>query len=92
MVTVKCYTTSGRRAAIYEGANCVQYRYCVGSEPPASAEADSLKTDISTRSILTLDLGATASEKRLYIYLRWYNTHYPRLAGPWCALQSTLIL
>jgi hypothetical protein len=92
MITVKCYTTSGRRAALCEGANGVQYRYCVGTEPPASAEADGLKGDLSTRAILMLDTGAASRGKELYIYLRWYNTHHPQLAGPWCAPQSTLIL
>ncbi|MBP1639294.1 MAG: hypothetical protein H6Q17_877 [Bacteroidetes bacterium] len=92
MVTVKCYTITGGRAAIYEGGDSVQYLYCVGTEPPVSAEADGLKSGLSTRGILSLDLGSASCGKKLYIYLRWYNTRHPRLAGPWCPLQSTLIL
>jgi len=91
-VTVKCYTTIGRRAGIYSGGNSVQYCYCVGSEPPTSAEAEGLKSSLSTRGILSVDLGAASCGKHLYIYLRWYNMHHPHLAGPWSALQSTLIL
>ena len=60
--------------------------------PPASAEAEGLKAEISTRASFNLDAGSASSGKYLYIYLRWYNTKHPALAGPWSSMNTTLIL
>jgi hypothetical protein len=91
-VSVKCYTSTSQRAGICDGADSVQYLYAVGTTPPASAEAEGLKASISTRATFNLDLETASSGKYLYIYLRWYNTKHPNLAGPWCNLNTTLIL
>lgn len=92
LISVKCYTTTGQRAGIYEDADCVQFLYSVGTTPPASVEADGLKSGLSSKGIFTVDTGASSTGKYLYIYFRWYNTHYPALAGPWSILQTTLIV
>ncbi len=91
-LTVKCYSTTGQRAAIYDGADSVQYTYQVGDTAPASAEVAGLTKELSTKASFTLALGSGSSAKNLYIYFRWYNTKHPELAGPWCSLQTTLIL
>jgi len=92
LVQIKCYTSTGQRAGILDDADTVHYMYAVGTTPPLSADADGLKSGLSTKGIFSLDLGASSSGKYLYIYLRWYDTCYPTLAGPWCALQTTLIV
>ncbi len=92
VVQVKCYTSTGQRAGIYDDADSVQYVYTVGTTPPISADAEGLKSGLSTKGSFQLDLGAASGGKYLYIYFRWYDTHYPKLAGPWCALETTLIL
>lgn len=91
-VAIKCRTTSGERASICEGADCVQYNYMVGTTPPTSADDQALKSGLSTKASFNLVLGAASSEKKLYIYFRWNNTKHPELAGPWSALQTTLIV
>jgi hypothetical protein len=91
-VLVKCYSTTGERACIFDDADSVQFLYIVGDTPPASAEVEGLNRDLSTKATFTLSLGAGKAGKHLYIYFRWYNTKYPALAGPWSVLQTTLIL
>lgn len=91
-IVMKCYTLNGQRAAIYEEADCVQYMYSVGHTPPESAEANGLTKEVSTKAIFTLALGPGSTAKYLYIFYRWYNTRHPELAGPWSAMQTTLIL
>jgi len=92
IITVKCRTASAPRPAIASGANSVQYCYCVGTIPPASAEESSLIKELSTKALFQLELGSGSSAGYLYIYVRWYHTRYPQLAGPWSALFTTLIL
>ena len=91
-VNIKCYSTTGQRSAIYSDADSVQYMYMVADVPPASADAPGLMKEISTRGTFTMALGSGSSAKNLYIYFRWYCTKRPELAGPWSALQTSLIL
>ena len=91
-VNIKCRNLSSERAAIDEGANCVQYAFKVGDTAPVSADAENLRREISTKAFFVLALGPGSSAKNLYIYFRWYNTKHPELAGPWSALMTTLIL
>jgi hypothetical protein len=91
-ITIKCYSTTGERAAIYDDADSVQFVYQVGGTPPVAADVSGLEKDISTKAIFTLALGSSSSAKYLYIYFRWYDTKRPNLAGPWSAMQTTLIL
>jgi len=91
-ILIKCYSLSGKRASIYEGADCVQFLYQTGSTPPASADEDTLKLGLSTKGLFTLPLGPGSSGKNLYIYFRWFNTKHPELAGSWSALQITMIV
>lgn len=88
---VKCYG-KGVRAAILPPANCVQYHYTMGANAPTSAEDENMDMDISTKGSFMLQLGASNEGKRLYIYFRWYNTKHPEIAGPWSAMQTTIIL
>lgn len=91
-VNIKCYTATGARPGICDGADCVQFLYSVGSTPPASAEDNGLKKEISTKGAFNLVLGASSSAQNLYVYFRWYNARRPELAGTWSSMQSTLIL
>jgi hypothetical protein len=91
-VSFKCRNHTGNSASIIDGADCVEYNYCVGGTPPTSADAVGLKTGLSTKASFTLSLGAASAKEELYIFFRWYNTKYPELAGPWSSLQTTLVL
>ena len=91
-VSIKCRGASGGRAAIFAGADAVQYNYTVGDTPPGSADAYGLKSEISTRASINLALSSASSGKHLYIYLRWYLIKHPNLAGPWSSVQAVLIL
>lgn len=92
LISVKCYSITGQRAAIFEDADCVQYAYLIGDTPPVSSLDPGLIRDLSTKASFTLSLGSDQAKKMLYIYFRWYNTHHPDLAGPWSAMQNTVII
>lgn len=91
-VTVKCYSSTSARAAIFGDADSVQYLYSVDTPVPESASTPGLIQGLSTRATFDLALGAQNGGKRLYLFLRWYNTKHPELAGPWSDLQSTFLL
>jgi len=91
-VTIKCHAEGSLRPSILEDADSIQYVFMVGTTPPESADVQGLTKDISTKATFTLALGSGNSSKYLYIYFRWYITKHPDLAGPWSALQSTLIV
>jgi len=90
--TIKCHSSKTGRAAIFTGANCVQFSYQVGGTAPTSAEAYGLIHELSTKAGFVLALGQGNSEKHLYIWFRWYHTKYPKLAGPWSGLETRLIV
>ena len=91
-INVKCYGTTGSRAAIYEDADSVQYLYQVGTTPPAAPDEDELKVGISTKASYVMTLSPDSAGKFLYIYFRWYNTKHPELSGPWSGLQTNMIM
>lgn len=92
MVTVKCYSITGQRAHIISDADCVQYAYLTGDTAPASIVAPGLIFGLSSRASFNLNLGAEQARNNLYIYFRWFNTRHPEQAGPWSALQNTVII
>ena len=75
------------RASKAEGADSVQLAYKVGDPAPADPDAGTTK-EIFTKSVFILALGAGNVNKKLYYFVRWFNTKYPGLAGPWSALGS----
>jgi len=91
IMAIKCYSTTGARAAIYSEADSVQYLFQTGT-PPASVNEDSLKSGLSTKATFNLALNPDSKGKYLYIYFRWYNTRHPELSGPWSELQTAMIV
>ena len=92
VVAIKCYSTTGQRAAIYGDADCIQFLYVVGNTPPSDTNEDTMKKDLSTKATFNLTFGLGNAGKNLYMYFRWYNTKHPDLAGPWSSLQTTMIM
>jgi len=92
IIALKCYSTSGARAAIFSEADSVQFLYKTGTVPPTSTNEEGMKTGISTKGTFNLELNPEHKGKNLYIYFRWYNTRHPNLSGPWSELQITMIL
>lgn len=90
-VMVKCYS-KGARASILDTADCVQYRFVVGTTPPSSADDAILDKELSTKASFVLPAGVQKGGLTLFIYFRWHNTKHPELAGPWSTLQSTIII
>lgn len=86
VVAMKCYGSESSRPAIHGDANCVQFAYCVGTEPPAMPDDPGMIHDISSRASFSINLGPASSGKKLYIFFRWYNTIHPDTAGPWTGL------
>jgi hypothetical protein len=91
-VTVKCYSSTSARPSIFGDADSVQYLYCVDTPAPESINTPGLIQGLSTRANFDLPLGAQNGGKRVYLFLRWYNTKHPELAGPWSDMQSTFLL
>jgi hypothetical protein len=91
VLAIKCRCATGESASIIEDADCVQYRFKVGTTAPLSVEEEGLKSDLSSRASFNLNAGAENSGKYLYVYFRWYNTKRPNLAGPWSPLIISLI-
>jgi hypothetical protein len=92
IMSIKCYSPTGQRAGIPEGADSIQYLYQVGGTAPDSADAPGLIKELSPKAIFTLSLGSGSALKNLYIFFRWYDTRHPELAGPWSGLQIGGIL
>jgi hypothetical protein len=91
-ISLKCYSSTSARPAIFGDADSVQYLYVVGTTPPESVNDPNLTLGLSTRAIFDLALGAENGGKRIYIFLRWYNTKHPELAGPWSDMQTSFLL
>lgn len=91
-VSIKCHSSKAGRPSVFTGADSVQFAWQVGDTIPTSADTKGLYRDISSRASFVLNLHADSSGKYLYIFFRWYHTKYPKLAGPWSSLQTSLIL
>jgi len=89
---IKCHNNEDQRVAVVDGASCVEYRFLVGDEAPASVNDPLLQQSASTRASFALRLGAENSGKRAYLYFRWCNASYPELAGPWSGMTEVLIV
>jgi len=91
-VTIKCNAPGYTRPAIIDVADSLQVAFMIGTTPPESADDMGLRRDVYTKATFTLPLGSGNTGKYLYIYYRWYIVKHPELAGPWTALQTTLIV
>lgn len=91
-ISIKCYSSTSARASIFGDADSVQYLYVVGTTPPDSVNSTDLVPGLSTRATFDIPLGAENGGKRIYIFLRWYNTKHPELAGPWSDMQTSFLL
>lgn len=92
IVAIKCYSMTGQRAHIITQADCVQFAYMTTDTPPASVMAQGMVFGLSSRASFNLNLGAEQARNNLFIYFRWFNTRHPEQAGPWSALQNTVII
>ena len=92
IIAIKCYSTTGARAAIFGEADSVQFMYKTGTVPPTSTNEDGLKSGLSTKGSFNLELNPEYKGKYLFIYFRWYNTKHPEMSGPWSELQTTMIV
>jgi hypothetical protein len=92
IIAIKCYSTTGARAAIFGDADSVQFMYKTGTVPPTSINEDGLKSGLSTKGSFNLELNPEYKGKYLFIYFRWYNTKHPEMSGPWSELQTTMIV
>jgi hypothetical protein len=90
--SVKCYSSTGQRPCIYTDANCVQFAFMIGDTAPTSPKAQGMTINLSTKSTFVLSLDPENQAKNLYIYFRWFNTKHPEIAGPWCNLQTYVII
>lgn len=76
-----------KRASKAEGADSVQLAYKIGDPPPANVD-EAVTREIFSKATFTLDAGAASTGKKLYFFLRWYNTKHPNLSGPWSPMGS----
>jgi hypothetical protein len=90
-VEFTCRTShDSKRASKAEGADSVQVAYIIGTTPPANINATTSK-EVFTHAKFTFHAGAENAGNKLYIYMRWYNTKHPELAGPWSSLVTVIL-
>jgi len=91
MVKFKCKTaTDAKRASLPHEANSIMIAYKVGEVPPANADDGTVK-EIITRASDVRSLGIENRGEQVFMYARWYNTHYPQFAGPWSLVTSVYL-
>lgn len=82
-VIVTCRTsTDSKNASKLPEADSIQVSYKLDGAPPAGVD-DGTHKEIFTRARFIMHLGSENAGKKLYVFLRWYNTKHPQLAGPW---------
>src|ERR1051326_1011258 len=83
--------TDTKRASKAKFSDSVQLAYKIGDPSPISADDESLEKESFTRAAFTLNAGSVNAGKKCYTFARWYNTKHPELAGPWSALNTSVI-
>ncbi len=78
--------TDAKRSRIPKelGADSVQIAYVIGIVP--KDENDGTQKEVHTKAKFTLSCGTSSSPRKLYIFVRWYNTKNSKIAGPWSAM------
>ncbi len=64
----------------------LEMRYAIllsSDPPPANAEADILKIELSTKALFTFDAKQSNRTKILYAFFRYRHLHNPQFTGPW---------
>jgi hypothetical protein len=92
MISVKCYSVTGQRSHIIPPADSVQFAYIISDKAPASVMDPGMIFGLSSRASFNVNLGAEQARNNLFIFFRWFNTRHPEQAGPWSALQNTVII
>ncbi len=84
-------STDTQRPSIFAGADSFQVAFKIG-EPPPQNPKDGTDREVITRASIVQQTGDENSGKKLYVFVRWYLTSYPDLAGPWSQVVSILIV
>lgn len=92
VLTVKCLTPNSKRAAIIKGADSVQYSYRISDTFPESPLADGMRHNVTSRASFTMSVGAENKGKLLHVFFRWNSIKRPDTSGPWCTLQTHMIV
>lgn len=87
-IKVRCRNNVDSGIHIIKEANCVEYRYLIGEEPPTSPDDVGLILGLSTKATFILELPAKEVQKKLFIYMRWNNQKHRDIAGPWTRLST----
>jgi len=91
--------TDSNRCSIHPLADGVEIRYALvdssvalGSPEEPTTALQAPHYVISKRAIFLIPLEASASAKRLYVFMRWVNLSNPAHNGPWgTAIQSIVL-
>src|ERR1051325_6008848 len=92
LVSVRTLIDS-KRASIFKGADSFQVAFKIlnmGDAPPNSPN-DGCEKDIITKAKNIVPTGPENRGKMLYVFVRWYLTKYPHLAGPWSNMGAIMI-
>ena len=91
-VRMICRTThDSKRASKAALADSVQVCYKTSDPAPVNSNDPTAKIEFYTHASFTLRLGTAVEGQKLYLFVRWYNTKHPELAGPWSPLAQVVI-
>lgn len=89
------------RPSLIEGADSVQVAYQImvpdggtpppGGDPIPTPDDEGMQREIFTHAQFVFNAGVTNVGKRMVVFVRWYNTKHPELAGPWSAVRMIVI-
>ncbi len=90
-IKIKCRTASDtKRSSLAPLADSVQYAWKAGTAAPAN-ETDGTTVATSTKATFILHTGTSSDPRKFYVFVRWFDTKHPELAGPWSVLMVTPI-
>ncbi len=81
-----------KRASLAEGADSVQLLYKIGDPAPTDINDTGLKSQLITKATYKHAIDSNDSGKKLYFYVRWYNTKYPNIANGWSKLYTIVLV
>lgn len=90
-IKVLCRTDEhSKRAQKALGADSVKTYLKIGDPAPQS-EKDGTDDDIFSKASFIMNCGNANLGKKMYLFVQWYNTKHPELAGPVSELYTRVI-
>jgi hypothetical protein len=80
------------RPSLHPDADGVELKASILSEPPVNPETDLRNIVFSSKASFKSDTDINQIGKRLYAMARWKNNSDDAKSGPWCPVQSVMLI